>query len=127
MRFREEAVHRGGQRGERRVREQGAGATKEANGTEPTEPRRLICAQSGRAQRTKQTARKSTGGAAPRRLLATEGAASRAAASHAVGWPFGIGQRPDGGRFGSDPLLKIAFHMKETNMSLSYRSGAVKP
>ena len=70
-----EAGHRGVQRGERRVREQGAGATKEANGTEPTEPRRLICAQSGRAQRTKQTARKSTGGWAPRRQLAAEGAA----------------------------------------------------
>ena len=69
LRLRGEAVHRDGQRGERRVREQGAGATKEANGTEPTEPRRLICAQSGRAQRTKQTARKSTGGAAPRRQL----------------------------------------------------------
>ena len=37
------------------------------------------------AQRTKQTARKSTGGWAPRRQLAAEGAASRAAASHAVG------------------------------------------
>ena len=54
------------------MREQGAasGATKEGNGTEPTEPRRLVCAQSGMAQRTKQTARKSTGGAAPRMQLA---------------------------------------------------------
>ena len=98
MRFRGEAVHRGGQRAERRVREQGAGATKEANGTEPTEPRRLICAQSGRAQRTKQTARKSTGGAAPRmhrgRGLAAGGAASRAAVSHAVG---SGGRKPQGG------------------------------
>ena len=62
-----------------------AGATKEGNGTEPTEPRLLICAQSGMAQRTKQTARKSTGGAAPQMQLAARGAASRAAASHAVG------------------------------------------
>ena len=84
MRFRGEAVHRRGQRAERCVREQGAGATKEANGTEPTEHRRLICAQSGRAQRTKQTARKSTGGAAPRMQLAAGGAASRAAVSHAT-------------------------------------------
>ncbi len=90
-------MHRGGQRAERRVREQGAGATKEANGTEPTEPRRLICAQSGRAQRTKQTARKSTGGAAPRmhrgRGLAAGGVASRATVSHAVG---SGGRKPQG-------------------------------
>ncbi len=47
------------------------------------------------AQRTKQTARKSTGGAAPRRLLAAEGVASRAASSHAVG---SGGPKPWGGR-----------------------------
>ena len=89
MRLLGEAGHRSEQCGQWRVREQGAGRgqrrEQEGNGTEPTEPRRLVCAQSGMAQRTKQTARKSTGGAAPRRLLATEGAASRAAASHAVG------------------------------------------
>ena len=90
------------------MREQGAGATKEANGTEPTEPRRLICAQSGMAQRTKQTARKSTGGAAPPRQLAAEGAASRAAASHAVGSggpkPWG-GTQPSVHGAAQEPLL----------------------
>ena len=76
------------------MREQGAGATKEANGTEPTEHRRLICAQSGRAQRTKQTARKSTGGAAPRMHRGRGLAASRAVVSHAVG---SGGRKPQGG------------------------------
>ena len=63
----------------------------------------------GRAgsQRTKQTARKSTGGAAPRRQLAGKDAASRAAASHANQEPFLAGERGVAAERVLSPVEKI--------------------